>query len=290
MSTLDSLPPLREVIATYGLSAKKSLGQNFLLDLNLTASIARLVGDLHNSDIFEVGAGPGGLTRALLALGARKVLAVEKDRRFIPALEQIRSVYSHRLEVACADALEVSPTMFLRSPIKIVANLPYNIGTRLFVNWLESSDWPPAWASMTLMFQREVAERIVAQPGSKAYGRLSILSQWRCDTHIVKIVPPKAFSPTPRVASAIVSVYPLSEPRYPAELAALTELVRLAFRHRRKMLSTTLKNLPLELPKDLLCAGIQPTQRPEEVTLEQYCKLATFLQCRSAFIWKTSAP
>ncbi len=275
MSTIDSLPPLREVIATYGLSAKKSLGQNFLLDLNLTTSIAHLVSDLPNSDIFEVGAGPGGLTRSLLALGARKVLAVEKDRRCIPALEEIRRVYPDRLEFICADVLDVSPMKFLQTPMKIVANLPYNIGTHMFTSWLESESWPPSWSNMTLMFQREVAERFVAQPRSKAYGRLSILSQWRCETQIVKKVPPKAFTPTPRVSSAIVSVDPLTEPRYPAELATLTELVRLAFRHRRKMLGRTLKNSSLDIPEDLLRAGIQPTQRPEEVTLEQYCYLAT---------------
>ncbi|MEO0989590.1 MAG: rRNA adenine dimethyltransferase family protein, partial [Pseudomonadota bacterium] len=173
MSAIDGLPPLREVIASHGLSARKSLGQNFLLDLNLTAKIARVAGDLSTSDVLEVGPGPGGLTRGLLAEGARHVLAVEKDQRCLPALAEIEAHYPGRLTVLEADALRIQPEQHLTAPIRVVANLPYNVGTELLVRWLTPDVWPPFWDSLTLMFQREVAERIVAQPGSKSYGRLA---------------------------------------------------------------------------------------------------------------------
>ena len=185
MSAIDSLPPLREVIATHQLSARKSLGQNFLLDLNLTAKISRQAGDLTGCDVLEIGPGPGGLTRGLLAEGARRVLAVEKDQRCLPALQEISEAYPGRFEVINGDALEIDPLEHLTPPIRIAANLPYNVGTELLVRWLTPKDWPPFWQSLTLMFQREVAERIVAQPGSKAYGRLAILAQWRADARIV---------------------------------------------------------------------------------------------------------
>ncbi len=185
MSAIDSLPPLREVIAKHQLSARKSLGQNFLLDLNLTAKIARQAGDLSGCDVLEIGPGPGGLTRGLLAEGARRVLAVEKDARCLPALQEIADAYPGRFDVINGDALEIDPLAHLTPPIRIAANLPYNVGTELLVRWLTPKDWPPFWQSLTLMFQREVAERIVAQPGSKAYGRLAILSQWRADARIV---------------------------------------------------------------------------------------------------------
>ena len=192
MSGIDNLPPLREVIATHGLAAKKSLGQNFLLDLNLTAKIARLAGDVSNADVLEVGPGPGGLTRGLLAEGARKVLAIEKDPRCLPALAEIAAAYPGRLQVIGGDALEVNPLEHLTPPIKIAANLPYNVGTELLVRWLTPPEWPPFWQSLTLMFQREVAERIVATPGSKAYGRLALLASWRADARIVISLPPEA--------------------------------------------------------------------------------------------------
>ena len=190
MAQIDPLPPLRDVIATHGLSARKSLGQNFLLDLNLTARIARVAGDLSGSDILEVGPGPGGLTSGLLAEGARRVLAVEKDPRCLPALAEISAAYPGQLEVIEGDALDVNALAHLTPPIRIAANLPYNVGTELLVRWLTPAEWPPVWTSMTLMFQKEVAERIVAAPGSKAYGRLALLAQWRADAHIALHLPP----------------------------------------------------------------------------------------------------
>ena len=214
MSQIDGLPPLREVIATHELSAKKALGQNFLFDLNLTAKIARSAGDLSGSDILEIGPGPGGLTRGLLAEGARKVLAIEKDARCLPALAEIAAAYPGRLEVIEGDALKVDPLEHLTPPIKIAANLPYNVGTELLVRWLTPKVWPPFWTSLTLMFQREVAERIVAKPGSKAYGRLAILAQWRTEARIVIDLPPQAFTPPPKVSSAVVHLTALPAPGY----------------------------------------------------------------------------
>ncbi len=201
---IDDLPPLRDVIATHGIAAKKALGQNFLLDLNLTARIARAAGDLTGCDVLEIGPGPGGLTRAAARLGARHVLAIEKDARCLPALDQIAARYAGRLTVIEGDALDVDPLAHLTPPIRICANLPYNVGTELLVRWLTPPDWPPFWTSLTLMFQREVAERITAQPGGKAYGRLAILAQWRCDARIVLDLPPQAFTPPPKVSSAVV--------------------------------------------------------------------------------------
>ncbi|MGR3585578.1 MAG: 16S rRNA (adenine(1518)-N(6)/adenine(1519)-N(6))-dimethyltransferase RsmA, partial [Pseudooceanicola nanhaiensis] len=216
MAGIDTLPPLREVIATHGLSAKKALGQNFLLDLNLTAKIARLAGDMSGCDVLEIGPGPGGLTRGLLAEGARRVLAIEKDARCLPALCEIAAAYPGRLEVVNGDALEVDPLAHLTPPIRIAANLPYNVGTELLVRWLTPDAWPPFWDSLTLMFQKEVAERIVAAPGSKAYGRLALLAQWRAEAEIVLTLPPEAFTPPPKVSSAVVHLTALPEPRYPA--------------------------------------------------------------------------
>ncbi|MGB0904589.1 MAG: 16S rRNA (adenine(1518)-N(6)/adenine(1519)-N(6))-dimethyltransferase RsmA, partial [Mangrovicoccus sp.] len=202
MSAIDNLPPLRDVIARHGLSARKSLGQNFLLDLNLTAKIARQAGDLTGCDVLEIGPGPGGLTRGLLSEGARRVVAVEKDHRCLPALAEIAEAYPDRLTVLEGDALELNPAEHLTPPIRIAANLPYNVGTELLVRWLTPPQWPPFWQSLTLMFQREVAQRIVAQPGSKAYGRLALLAQWRAEARIVLDLPPQAFTPPPKVSSA----------------------------------------------------------------------------------------
>jgi 16S rRNA (adenine1518-N6/adenine1519-N6)-dimethyltransferase len=275
---IDSLPPLREVIATHGLSAKKSLGQNFLLDLNLTAKIARSAGDLTGADVLEIGPGPGGLTRGLLAEGARKVLAVEKDARCLPALQEIAAAYPGRLEVINADALALDPSERLTPPIKIVANLPYNVGTELLTRWLDPADWPPFWDSLTLMFQREVAERIVAQPGSKAYGRLAVLAQWRCTARIVMELPPEAFTPPPKVRSAVVHLQALPEPRFPADARLLQAVVARAFNQRRKMLRASLKGLRPDIEDRLLAAGIQPTDRAETVDLERFCALARNLE------------
>ncbi len=277
MSTIDSLPPLREVIATHQLSARKSLGQNFLLDLNLTAKIARQAGDLADCDVLEIGPGPGGLTRGLLAEGARRVLAVEKDSRCIAALQQIQAAYPGRLQVIEGDALEIDPLAHLKPPIRIAANLPYNIGTELLVRWLTPPDWPPFWKSLTLMFQREVAERIVAQPGSKAYGRLAILAQWRCDARIVMSLPPEAFTPPPKISSAVVHLNALARPRYPANADSLSRVVAMAFNQRRKMLRSALKGIAPDIEDRLRAAGLKPTERAEQVSLEGFCALARIL-------------
>ena len=274
MARIDELPPLRDVIATHQLSAKKSLGQNFLLDLNLTAKIARQAGDLSGADVLEIGPGPGGLTRGLLAEGARRVLAIEKDERCLPALQEISDAYDGRLQVINGDALEIDPLQYLTPPIKIAANLPYNVGTELLVRWLTPKEWPPFWQSLTLMFQKEVAERIVAQPGGKAYGRLAILAQWRADAKIVLDLPPQAFTPPPKVSSAVVHLTALTEPRYPADAATLSRVVAAGFNQRRKMLRASLKGVAPNIEDHLIAAGIQPTERAEQVSLEQFCALA----------------
>lgn len=274
MSGIDALPPLREVIATHELSARKSLGQNFLLDLNLTAKIARVAGDLDQTDVLEIGPGPGGLTRGLLAEGARKILAVEKDTRCLPALTEIAEAYPGRLDVINADALQLDVTRHLTAPIKVISNLPYNVGTELLIRWLTPPEWPPFWHSLTLMFQREVAERIVAQPGSKAYGRLALLTQWRCDAKIALSLPPEAFTPPPKVSSAVVHLIALSAPRFEADQKVLEHVVAKAFNQRRKMVRASLKGLAPDLEDRLLAAGINPTERAETVGLEQFCALA----------------
>lgn len=274
MSAIDSLPPLREVIAKHQLSARKSLGQNFLLDLNLTAKIARQAGDLSGCDVLEIGPGPGGLTRGLLAEGARRVLAVEKDARCLPALQEIADAYPGRFDVINGDALEIDTLAHLTPPIRIAANLPYNVGTELLVRWLTPKDWPPFWQSLTLMFQREVAERIVAQPGSKAYGRLALLSQWRADARIVLSLPPGAFTPPPKVSSAVVHLDALPAPRFEADAAVLNRVVAAAFNQRRKMLRASLKGISPEIEDLLHAAGIPPTERAEQVSLEAFCALA----------------
>ncbi|WP_317054932.1 16S rRNA (adenine(1518)-N(6)/adenine(1519)-N(6))-dimethyltransferase RsmA [Roseovarius rhodophyticola] len=274
MSGIDTLPPLREVIATHDLSARKSLGQNFLLDLNLTAKIARVAGDLTGSDVLEVGPGPGGLTRGLLAEGARRVLAIEKDTRCLAPLSEIAEVYPGRLEVINADALELDAAQHLNAPIKVVANLPYNVGTELLIRWLTPPSWPPFWQSLTLMFQREVAERIVAQPGSKAYGRLAVLAQWRTEAKIALSLPPEAFTPPPKVSSAVVHLTALPQPRFEADQKILEHVVAKAFNQRRKMLRAALKGLAPDIEDRLIAAGIKPTDRAETVGLEQFCALA----------------
>ena len=274
MATIDGLPPLREVIAAHELVAKKQLGQNFLLDLNLTAKIARQAGDLTGCDVLEVGPGPGGLTRGLLAEGARRVLAVEKDARCLPALAEIAAAYPGKLEVIHGDALEVDVLSHLTPPIRIVANLPYNVGTELLVRWLTPKVWPPFWDSLTLMFQKEVAERIVAKPRTDHYGRLALLAQWRCDAKIVLHLPPEAFTPAPKVHSAVVHLTRLAEPRYPADGAVLSRITAMAFNQRRKMLRSSLKGLGPQVETMLEEAGIAPTARAEEIALEQFCALA----------------
>ncbi len=274
MAMIDGLPPLREVIATHDLSAKKALGQNFLLDLNLTAKIARQAGDLSGTDVLEVGPGPGGLTRGLLAEGARKVLAVEKDPRCLPALAEIAAAYPGRLEVVEGDALAINALDRLTPPIAICANLPYNVGTELLVRWLTPPAWPPVWNTLTLMFQKEVAERIVAKPGSKAYGRLAILAQWRCDVHVAMHLPPEAFTPPPKVSSAVVHLRALAEPRFEADPKILERVVAAGFNQRRKMLRASLKGVSPNIEDHLNAVGIAPTERAEQVSVEQFCALA----------------
>ncbi|MEM6563918.1 MAG: 16S rRNA (adenine(1518)-N(6)/adenine(1519)-N(6))-dimethyltransferase RsmA [Pseudomonadota bacterium] len=274
MSAIDSLPPLRDVIQRHDLRARKSLGQNFLLDLNLTAKIARQAGDLSACDVLEIGPGPGGLTRGLLAEGARRVIAVEKDARCLPALAEIADNYPDRLAVLHGDALDTDLASVLKPPVRVVANLPYNVGTELLVRWLTPREWPPFWTSLTLMFQREVAERIVAQPGTKAYGRLAVLAQWRADARIVMQLSPEAFTPPPKVSSSVVHLGALTEPRFPAEPKVLSQVVALAFNQRRKMLRAALKGLSPNIEDHLTAAGISPTARAEQISLEEFCTLA----------------
>ncbi len=271
---IDDLPPLREVIRTHELRAKKAFGQNFLLDLNLTARIARAAGDLHDADILEIGPGPGGLTRGLLAEGARHVLAVEKDPRCLPALAEIARSYPGRLQVIAGDALEVDPLAHLTPPVKVVSNLPYNVGTELLIRWMTPRDWPPFWDSLTLMFQREVAERITARPGSKAYGRLALMVQWRAEARIVLHLPPEAFTPPPKVSSAVVHITRLEAPRFPADPKVLERLVAAGFNQRRKMLRAALRGQHPQIEPLLESAGIPPTARAEEIELERWCQLA----------------
>ena len=285
MATIDGLPPLRDVIKTHDLVAKRQLGQNFLLDLNLTAKIARSAGDLTGCDVLEIGPGPGGLTRGLLVEGARRVVAVEKDARCIAALQDIAAVYPGRLDIITGDALEIDAERLLTAPVRIVANLPYNVGTELLIRWLTPKVWPPFWQSLTLMFQKEVAERIVAKPRGDHYGRLALLVQWRCDAKIVLNLPPEAFTPAPKVHSAVVHLTRLEGPRYPADEATLTRITTMAFNQRRKMLRSSLKGLTLPvgtlLEDHLAAAGIDPTQRAEEIGLEAYCALARSIKAAS---------
>ncbi len=277
MAAIDGLPPLREVIARHGLGARKALGQNFLLDLNLTAKIARQAGDLACSDVLEIGPGPGGLTRALLAEGARRVVAVEKDPRCLPALEEIAAAYPGRLEIVAGDALAFDPARHLNSPVQVVANLPYNVGTELLVRWMTPAAWPPFWDGLTLMFQREVAERIVAAPGTAAYGRLSLLVQWRAEARLVMTLPPEAFTPPPKVRSAVVRITRRAAPLYPADGALLGRITAAAFGQRRKMLRSSLRGLGPDIETHLRGAGIEPTARAETVSLEGFCALARIL-------------
>jgi 16S rRNA (adenine1518-N6/adenine1519-N6)-dimethyltransferase len=274
---LADLPQLREVIAAHGLSARKALGQNFLLDLNLTSKIARRAGDLSACDVLEIGPGPGGLTRGLLLEGARHVVAIERDTRCLPALAQIAEACPGRLTVLEGDALVLDPAACLAPPVRIVANLPYNVGTELLVRWLSPPDWPPFWQSLTLMFQKEVAERIVARPGTRAYGRLAILAQWRTEPRIALEIPPRAFTPPPKVTSAVVHLDRLDAPRFPARAQTLSRLTALAFNQRRKMLRASLRSLGPDVEERLRAAGIEPTWRAEQVPLEGFCRLARIL-------------
>ena len=274
---MEKLPPLKDIFSRHQLRAKKSLGQNFLLDLNLTSKIARYAGNLDQFDILEIGPGPGGLTRSLLHEGARKVVAIEKDNRCIEALEEIQATFPGRLKLLQGDALSTNASEHLADPVRIIANLPYNIGTELLVRWLTSKTWPSFWQSMTLMFQKEVANRIVASPGSKAYGRLSVMSQWRCDTKIAFNVPATAFTPPPKVESTLVHFEALKEPKFPAEVEVLEFVVSKAFNQRRKMLRGALKGYFQNVEEGLVSIGVLPTKRAEDITVQEYCAMSQIL-------------
>jgi len=275
MSQIDNLPPLREVVRTHGLMAKKSLGQNFLFDLNLTSRIARSAGPLEDATVIEVGPGPGGLTRAILAAGAKKVIAIERDSRCLPALAEIADYYPGRLEVVEADALEFDPRPLVgEGLVRIIANLPYNVGTALLTGWLTGEAWPPWWASLTLMFQREVAERIVAtEDDPKDYGRLGVLCGWRTDARILFDVPPSAFVPPPKITSSIVHLTPKVSP-LPCRIGALEAVTRAAFGQRRKMLRQSLKAITPDPAAIIAAAGLEETIRAENVPVEGYVALA----------------
>ena len=273
----DGLPPLREVIRDHGLTAKKSLGQNFILDLNLTRRIARAAGPLEGRTIVEVGPGPGGLTRALLLEGAARVVAVERDPRCLEALVDIAARYPGRLEVHAGDALEADWRTLIgpqAGPVSIAANLPYAVATLLLVGWLESDPWPPWWGRMVLMFQKEVAERIVSEPGSKAYGRLSVLSQWRAKVRIVMTLPPEAFTPPPKISSAVVEFLPRQEMSPACSVKSLGKITAAAFGQRRKMLRQSLKQLGGDAEQLLAAAGIAANLRAEQLAVSDFARLA----------------
>jgi 16S rRNA (adenine1518-N6/adenine1519-N6)-dimethyltransferase len=277
----DGLPPLGSVVRSLGLSARKSLGQHFILDLNLTRRIARAAGPLEGATVVEVGPGPGGLTRALLLEGAERVIAVERDERCRPALDAIAARYPGRLEVHFADALTVDWRQLVAGrsgKAAVVANLPYNVATVLLAGWLETEPWPPWFARMALMFQREVAERIVAAPGTKAYGRLAVLAQWRTRPRLLLTLKPDAFTPPPAVASAVVELVPLQQPQPACRAATLARVTAAAFGQRRKMLRQSLKPLASD-PEALLAAtGLAPTSRGEVLTVADFARLAYTLE------------
>jgi 16S rRNA (adenine1518-N6/adenine1519-N6)-dimethyltransferase len=274
MSAIDDLPPLRDVIKQHALSARKSLGQNFLLDLNLTARIARAAAPLEDATIIEVGPGPGGLTRALLALGARRVIAVERDERALGPLEEISRRYPGRLEIVSADATTFDPRPLLGGErAKIVANLPYNIATSLLIDWLSIEPWPPWYDMMVLMFQREVAERIVARENDEAYGRLAVLSNWRAETRILFDISPAAFVPQPKVTSSVVRLVPRAAPE-PCDRKALEQVAAAAFGQRRKMLRQSLKSLGADPARLAAAAAVEPTRRAETVPVSGFVAMA----------------
>jgi 16S rRNA (adenine1518-N6/adenine1519-N6)-dimethyltransferase len=282
MAQIDDLPPLRDVIRRHELRAKKSLGQNFLLDLNLTARIARAGGPLDNVTVVEIGPGPGGLTRALLAEHAKQVIAIERDERAIAALAEISARYPGRLRVIEGDALEFDLRGHLDGrAVRIVANLPYNIATPLLIGWLTAEPWPPWYEQMVLMFQREVAERIVASPGSKTYGRLSVLAGWRTKARILFDVAPSAFVPPPKVTSSVVQLVPRKAPA-PCNADALQRVTEAAFGQRRKMLRQSLKSLGVDPLALLAEAEIEPTERAENIPVEGFVRLARALSARSS--------
>ncbi|MCW5716658.1 MAG: 16S rRNA (adenine(1518)-N(6)/adenine(1519)-N(6))-dimethyltransferase RsmA [Bauldia sp.] len=286
-TALDGLPPLRDVITAFGLDAKKSLGQNFLLDLNLTGRIARSAGRLADVTVIEIGPGPGGLTRALLLEGARKVVAIERDDRCVAALAEVAAHYPGRLEVIPADALATNIEDLAEGPLRIVANLPYNIATPLLTGWLTKGPWPPRWLSLTLMFQREVAERIVARAGDKAYGRLGVLAGWRAESRILFDIDPRAFTPSPKVTSSVVELLPRKDAA-DAPVAAVERVTAAAFGQRRKMLRQSLRSLGVDPAALLEETGIEGTRRAEEIDVDGFLRLANAYARSAAFA--TSRP
>ncbi|MGI0523670.1 16S rRNA (adenine(1518)-N(6)/adenine(1519)-N(6))-dimethyltransferase RsmA [Rhizobium giardinii] len=275
MAAIDGLPPLRDVIQRHGLDARKALGQNFLFDLNLTQKIARTAGPLEGVTVIEVGPGPGGLTRAILSLGAKKLIAIERDSRCLPALAEIADHYPGRLEVIEGDALKIDfENLVADGPVRIIANLPYNVGTQLLVNWLLPKAWPPFYQSMTLMFQREVGLRIVAEENDDHYGRLGVLCGWRTQARMAFDVPPQAFSPPPKVTSSVVHLEPLENP-IPCSADALEKVTMAAFGQRRKMLRQSVKSIGGEAL--LAKAGIDPQRRAETLSVEEFCRIANCL-------------
>ena len=276
---IDELPQIKEVLQKSNLIAKKSLSQNFLFDLNLTVKIANLNGSLVNSTVLEIGPGPGALTRALLASGVEKVIAIEKDKNFIPILREIEKVYPNRLEIIEQDALTFNMENLNHiSNLKIISNLPYNIGTKLLINWLQPKTWPPIWRDMTLMFQKEVAHRLVATHGTKAYGRLSILAQWRCSVKISMNLPPEAFRPIPKVYSSVVSFFANDRPKFSANPLILERIVKAGFNQRRKMLRSSLKRENLNFETILKSSGINSTLRAENLSISDWCNLAKIIE------------
>ncbi|MEO1067471.1 MAG: 16S rRNA (adenine(1518)-N(6)/adenine(1519)-N(6))-dimethyltransferase RsmA [Pseudomonadota bacterium] len=278
MSAIDTLPPLRDVLARHNLNARKSLGQNFLLDLNLTSRIARTAGDLSETHVVEVGPGPGGLTRAILANGAKSLTVIERDERCLPALQEISSHYPGRMRIVSDDALQVDYRALTADFDKtaLLANLPYNVATPLLVGWLQSDPWPPWYQSMTLMFQREVAERIVAQPGDKHYGRLGVLAGWRTAATLMFDISPKAFTPPPKVTSSVVHFSPRVTP-LSSDIAKLERVTAAAFQQRRKMLRAALKGVYTDPVATLEALDIDPTARAETITISDFVKLANAL-------------
>ncbi len=281
MSTPDGLPRLRDVIAALKLSARKSLSQNFILDLNLTRRIARAAGPLEGATVLEIGPGPGGLTRGLLLEGAARVIAIERDARCLHALVQIAARYPGRLEIVEADALEIDHAALVAGqpqPVRVVANLPYAIATPLLTGWLSAAPWPPWYDALCLMFQREVAERLTAAPGTKAYGRLSVLAQWRCTVRMALSLPPAAFTPPPQVSSAVVLLHPRATPEPACALRSLECVTAAAFGQRRKMLRASLRQVSADPETLLREAGIEPSARAETLAIADFARLAALLE------------
>ena len=278
MQKKHELEKISTVISNHQLKPKKSLSQNFLLDLNLTKKIAESVNNLDSCDILEIGPGPGALTRSLLSLGARKVVVNEKDAQFLGPLQEISNFYPERLTIVHGDVLSIEAEKLLRPPIKIVSNLPYNIGTKILINYLTVEKWPPFWESLTFMFQEEVANRLVALPKTKSYGRLSIITQWRSTVKTLFKVPAAAFTPVPKVESTVVKIIPSKQENFKINHKTLQRVVKLAFNQRRKMLRQSLKNLHPEILNILPKAGIDPKSRPEELSIDQFCELAVIIE------------